>query len=154
MSAEDNRSYAVFLIKGQSIDPSTITGVLGIPPTYSFKKGESFGPNLDRTRQTGLWLLSTAKLDTNPRDIASHLNWILEKLQPHQQQISAIISQESAISELTMVFNLFTHEWGDFLDPKLIQRLAELNIGLAVSFYYLEDLDEWLQKDGNEHVQS
>lgn len=138
-----NSIYIRFFIKGKDIDPDEITQLLGITPAYKYKRGDLHGENNQMVRKQGLWSITSAeKIESS--DLQLHIEWLLTQLEPVKSPLSSIVSRPDIYAEISCIFNLFTIEWDDRLEPNLLERIAALNIMFGISIYYLNNLENRL----------
>jgi hypothetical protein len=138
--------YAWFFIKGEVIDPDELTEILGITPNYKYRKGDHYGLEKDRTQTIGFWSISSRKIIQSD-NIESHMDWILIQLESVKKQLDQFVFQDGVETRLTIVFNLYVHEWSALVNSNLLKRISDLNLRLGISIYYLEDFDERLNRE-------
>lgn len=134
--------YAVFMIRGESVDPDEITAVLGISPTRCKKRGDPLGKK-GRTWSIGLWNISSADL-VESGNLEHHILWLLRQLEPVKEHLICFTSRDGVEVSFKVVFNLFVHEWDAHISSSLMKRIIDLNAHFKISIYYLEDLNERL----------
>ena len=69
---------------GGDLDPATVTTLLGHPPSFGHRRGETFryGPRSpEQVGKTGVWFLSTAKL-VESDDLPAHTDFIVRLIAP------------------------------------------------------------------------
>jgi hypothetical protein len=117
------------------IDPDLVTQKLGINPTGRQKKGcISDLPNGSQKIGTvNSWLLSSEKY-VSSKDMRTHLDWLLNKVEPTAAQILEI--QQIRDIKITVRSTWFSAEGlgGPTLWPEQMERMAKLNLECAFSF--------------------
>lgn len=127
-----------------NIDPELITNKLGIVPTRSQKIGKPriMPSSVERMGKVNSWLLSSEDSYISSKDIRTHLDWVLDKLEPARTQLHEI----QQLPEVKMVLRC---PWwskhgggGPTLWPEQMERMARLNLECSFEFAYYEDDDE------------
>lgn len=143
---ESNNIYIRFFIRGENIDPDEISHILGIIPSYKYKRGDLHGKNNQMVRKKGLWsITSDEKVDLS--DLQVHIDWLLDLLEPVKNQLNSINSMPGVYTEISCIFNLFSIEWDSRLEPNQLDRIAALNIKFGISIYCLDNLENRLNND-------
>jgi hypothetical protein len=80
---ETLKTFASLRFKGDRLEPSELTTILGTSPTTAYRKGEVYKHSRGHQARsrTGLWLLSTERHLAAP-DLDSHLRYLLAILYP------------------------------------------------------------------------
>lgn len=126
MSAE---SLAYFGVFDFGSDPGVVTAMMGVQPTTAWVKGEQYaagGPSLRRTFSQ--WSLGSGLPRTEP--VERHIEALLAKLEPRQQQIKAVAARFPAM--LCVARSFQDPDPGIHLEAPILQRLAR--VGLPVGF--------------------
>lgn len=118
-----------------NIDPSLVTHKLKIIPTYKQKQGDiriikGRGEVVNRVNS---WLL-LSKDYVSSKDIRTHLNWLLDKIEPKVEQIQEL--QQIPSSKMTIHCLWYSAEGGGgpTLWPEQMGRMANLNLECSFSF--------------------
>ena len=143
---ETNNIYIRFFIRGENIDPDEISHILGIIPSYKYKRGDLHGKNNQMVRKKGLWSI-TSDEKVASSDLQLHIDWLLALLEPVKNQLNSITSTPGVYAEISCVFNLFSIEWASHLEPSQLDRIAALNIKLGISIYCLDNLENRLNNN-------
>lgn len=95
--------FVVYRIRGNDLIPQTITSELNIQPTVAYQKGEKFvGKKYDpvakrdteetRKRPISVWNIDS-KSQQGIRRVKDHIEYLLNILEPHSQQINNYLKQ-------------------------------------------------------------
>jgi hypothetical protein len=134
--------YASLLFRNKDLNPDLVTELLGIKPLKKFKKGESYGIQRVKTRQTGFWYVSTEDY-VQSDNIEHHLLWLLEKIERVTESFMEIVSREKLDVEITCVLQMYSIEDGFSVSAITLKRIAELKIRFGVSLYCLGGSGNW-----------
>jgi hypothetical protein len=126
------------------VDPDLVTQILGIQPTLRQKKGVlSLLPSgKEEIGRMNSWLFSTEKFDSL-KDIRSHLDWILDKIEPTKHKLEEL--QNIPGTKMYVLCNWLSKETdaGAFaLWPEQMERLARLNLELFIEVLCAEKEEE------------
>jgi hypothetical protein len=124
------KTWASFRLRGPEFDAGEVTQLLGISPTEAFSAGESYG---DGIRHRSLWLLSSRD-QLESTDLRDHLTWLLDRLEPVQEEIAALLRQANKRADFRCVWLSATGEGGPILSGALMGRLAGFGLNLSISF--------------------
>lgn len=126
------RIYATFIIRGKDLDPQVVTELLGIAPTRSFKRGDQRTEN--KKWPHGFWGL-TSDERVHSIDLALHIEWVINQLEPVKRDLLEIISESGIDAEISCFWIMPTnHEYLQF-GSELLRRLADLSLPLNVDIY-------------------
>lgn len=91
------RVAVVLVIYSEAVSPSELTSRLGIEPTKKTEKGPKLGKESGALMQIPrhVWQLSSES-NVSTMELASHLDWLLERLMPIHQQLAALRENERA----------------------------------------------------------
>ena len=101
-------TFVEFRIRGDELNPNTVSQQLEIQPTRSWSKGETYiGKTLDPTskevRQTtrkrpwGIWVYSTNP-NVSTKRVEDHISFILNLLEPKQQELRYYVELAASYS--------------------------------------------------------
>jgi hypothetical protein len=136
------RTYVNFCI--YYVDPELINQKLGIKPTdYSQKGALKIMPNgSEKIARIHTWFLGTKDLVLS-KDLRRHLDWILEKIIPHEQQIIELQQIPDCKMQMRCVWWSKYGDGGPTIWPEQMEGLAKLNIELTISVgFFGEDTTE------------
>jgi uncharacterized protein DUF4279 len=130
---DDNGSWsdASIRIFGETLQPEEIGAALGLKATRTHSKGQPRSPRFKAVWRESFWSLQSPL--GKDRDLASHLRWLLDTLEPKLTVIRSL-------SEKYQV-NLFcglisgNGEGGFTLDSTTLARIAKLGVPLVVDLY-------------------
>ena len=147
VSPDENPSdyFAVaFRIIGDSLDPLTITELLGLEPDKACRKGD---PNVGITKKgkeihyapfrTGLWAIDT-KLDKHER-IQNHIESILECIEPKKEVLTKMSSEGLRMEFFCGHFFTAGSQARIILTNEVLKRIADLGIDFRVEMYAFAD---------------
>ena len=127
---------ASFRIKHISLDPATITEVLGLTPSWGGKKGETWD-GLSRPARFGLWAIDSAN-NVQSRDLRRHLDWILEHLKGKEIAITNLRSQ-GHIMDVFCNWARLGGTGGPTISPQNMLGLSNLGLELAFEFWVVDE---------------
>ncbi len=96
--------HVEFTMSSDLLDPQALTTELGIVPSRSWAKGESYvgKPRISKDGTTvsvqrihpwGIWALSTKDAIGLPKRVEAHVMYLVERLEPHKAKLQRYISQ-------------------------------------------------------------
>jgi hypothetical protein len=129
-----NRTVATLRIGGDSLDPATVSRLLGKEPTSSQVKGqELIGRNTGHVRvaKTGMWRLESA--DQLPGDLDAQIQELLAQLTPDL----SIWRDLSSLHSIDLFCGLFMLQGnaGLTLSPESLSALGSRGIELGLDIY-------------------
>jgi hypothetical protein len=117
-------------------DPSIVTKRIGLEPTKSFVKGDSFPNHSKSRRQHSIWeIQSPLPLSV---DVEEHIEALLSFL---ESNIEAVQKAKENF-EVGVSCAVYYHEGcnqGFYLTESIIERLAKLNLSIDFDLYFLGD---------------
>lgn len=122
-------TFASLRLVGGSVDPSAITAVLGIEPTFQIGVGEVF-PKGSRPRTEGIWAIST-KGRLHSSDLQDHVEALLDMLMPDFMQHVPT----GCRCEIQCTWFSATGHGGPSLPAHVLTRLGAFGIDLDFDFY-------------------
>jgi len=138
MSENENcsRTYASIIISGENFNPSDVSSILGISPSYSFRKG-------DRRGEKGIWDHSFWELSTKDEetstDLSVHLEWLIVKILPRKEILISLASASKSIKTYISCFwESKTGHGGPVFSPELMGKIADLNLELSLDIYFAD----------------
>lgn len=118
-------------------DPDLISKKLGIKPSRTQIRGEFYRGKM-KEWPTAWFLESDSYVQS--KELRRHIDWLLDQLQGKSE-----IFQQFMRSGVDIVLSCFwTSAWGHggpMLDPKILKRLAELDLGIGFDIYFEGDDD-------------
>ena len=126
------RVYATFMLRGKELDPQLVSELLGMTPTRSFKRGDQ------RTEEKkwphGFWgLTSDERIQST--DLALHIEWVINQLEPVRQKLVEIMSDKQIDAEISCLWMLSTSHDGLSVSAVLLERIASLGLKLNLDIY-------------------
>ena len=123
------------------IDHDLVTQQLGIKPTRGSRLGKptSMPSGKVKIGRVNSWLLSTEE-NVSSKDLRTHLNWLLEKLEPVAEQIHEL--QQIPGTKMSVRCSWWSAEGGGegpTLWPEQMGGLAKLNLEWQISVLYYDD---------------
>jgi Domain of unknown function (DUF4279) len=115
------KAYAILRFAGDELDPSEISGLLGVNPTRAYRKGERYfaGPRTGKiTGRTGIWLLSTDGVVTGS-DLDQHISYLFKLIFEHNGDRSARLHKLIADRGLKGRVSCFWHGEAGAHPPKI-----------------------------------
>lgn len=123
---------ASLIISSETISSEEITALMGVPASRAFQKGQPIGSRTSGIlRRRSVWMLISPLGDT--QDLASHLKWLVEILEPRIEVLRAILPKCKI--ELFCGFSSENGQGGTVLDSALLARLGKLPLDLALDLY-------------------
>jgi hypothetical protein len=124
------KTWASLRLRGPAFDAGEVTQLLGISPTEAFSAGD---PYRGGVRRRSLWLLSSRD-HLQSTDLRDHLTWLLDRLEPVQEEIAALLGRAIMRADFRCVWLSATGEGGPILSSALLGRLAVFGLNFSVSF--------------------
>ena len=132
-NANASRTFATFQLWGKELEPDKVTKALGLTPFKSFKRGDQ------RTETKkwphGYWGI-TSENEVSSTDLALHIEWLLDRLEPAGSQLKMIMAEPSVKSDISCFWESRTGHGGPSFGPKLLGRIAALNLELGLDIYF------------------
>lgn len=128
------------------LDPLEITKALRLPPDHQHRDGE---PRLVRTKKGkvqeyaayrgGQWSMSSEQW-VDSTCLATHLDWLLQQLEPHANAIRSILSGD-------VTADLFCYSLGSTTQPpsyprSIADRAKSLGVSIEIDHYRDNDVME------------
>jgi len=127
-----SRTFATFRLIGKDLDPDTATSLLGLNPTRMFRRGDKRGES--KVWLHGYWEICSQDV-VKTTDLAVHIEWLLEKLEPVREQLGSLIKGEVK-ADIDCFFESLTGHGGPTFSPRLLARIASLNLELGLDIYF------------------
>jgi len=133
--------YSVcFRILDDMLDPSEITGMLGITPDRSHRKGD---PNTSISKKgklihyspfsKGVWIINSKEDEF--AILEHHVKSILLVLYPLKGELTELAKRRYKMDMFCGAFIHDVDQPGFELNPNVLQQLGELNISLGMCIY-------------------
>lgn len=139
------RTLATLCIYGPDLEPSEISGHLGIIPSRTQKMGEVFTNSFgrQRTAKLGGWFL-TSEGSVFSKDLRRHLDWLLNLLRPKKEALLSVQARSGVWMNVECVWWSKYGEGGPTLSHEQLQGLASLNLecGFEIAFFGDEEEQE------------
>jgi len=124
-------------VHGVHVIPDEVTKALGIRPTETWALGDVIGPTIRKHKNHG-WRFD-ADIDDN-KDTAAHLKNLVDMFYARRSELATVRERYDATIELTIVVYSYDGDRFDvYCDSKTILKLCEMNAGLWVDVYPLDD---------------
>jgi hypothetical protein len=145
-------TYVKLLVYLDQGDFASVTNTLGIDPTQSQNRGETFVNSLGRhrTAKTTYWCISSEGKVAS-KDVRHHLDWLLELLDPRELALARLQRMPGVKMAVTCVW--WSADSGDIrsggptLWPEQMARLARLNLECGFDIYYFFEDEEQSRAD-------
>jgi len=133
-------TYVELCIYGEDLNPAFVTARLGIESSTRQKTGETWGNigGCDHQHKVESWLLSS-RGQVESRDVRRHLDWLLEKLVPAQQQILKLQTMRGVKMTVRCGWRSAYGDGGPALWPQQMSSLAELNLECSFEVLFFEE---------------
>ena len=132
-------TYAIFCLVGDSLNPDEIESKLKIKASFVNKKGgilKSRSRFLKREQE--IWAISSKEqLDTT--SLERHILFIMERLEPVEEEIVQILSQSSLTAYIHCYWLPGGFLGGPVLSPEILEKIGNLNAYLDFGFEKLYD---------------
>lgn len=129
---EDKHVYAKLILRGKGLNPQDVTDSLELNPSMSFKQGD-WRNESDRWKHNFWSLSSKNKVQSN--DLARHLEWLINQLEPEKPRFLDILKEENIDAEISCFWILPTDHENLSLPPELVKNISELGLGLNIDLY-------------------
>ncbi len=131
----DEKWFAASLrISGDTLQPEDIDRILGLKPTRIHRRGEPrgrHGKSAETHWSHSLWSLESPLGEG--RDLAEHLKWLLDALEPRVSVLKKLAEQYRI--DLFCGFSSRSGQGGLVLDAAILRRLAGLGIPITLDLY-------------------
>jgi Domain of unknown function (DUF4279) len=130
-----NRAVATLRVRGEELNPSEITRLLGSEPTYAYSKGEVLARPKGRIAKFGMWQLEAAPLE--PSDFNTQVASLLDQLTQELQ----IWQELTAKYDISLFCGWFMRESneGEDLSSKTLISLGQRGLSLGLDIYAPDD---------------
>jgi hypothetical protein len=130
-----SESRVAFRVVGDFLDPDIVTASLGVTPTHAHRKGQLMSHHSERCYHTGVWLLESTLLETEPVD--EQLHQIMGMLSSRANSIQQLIAEGLKAEFYCSYF--FNREQGGVLElsPETLAELASMRIPLGISAIWM-----------------
>jgi hypothetical protein len=131
------RTYATFRAYTSNMEPDEVSRFLGMVPTGSIVRGRVIaeGPSKGVVSKLNGWFLST-KETVDSKDLRRHLDWLLEALSGHRDQLLALQVMPNVSVDISCYWlSEFGHS-GPTLSPKQMHSLCDLNLEIWFDCYF------------------
>ena len=130
-------TYVTLRIFHDALEPPTISELLGITPTRSWRRGEAHGTRQVVVFPTGAWLLSSESAIAS-QDSVRHLDWLLTEVEPRHGELRGLRDAGHRI-DISCYWVSATGQGGPTLTPDIMRRLAKLELALWFDVYFADD---------------
>jgi hypothetical protein len=145
------RRTAAFRLRGDRLDPATITAATGLAPKTAHRRGEARPVPAGRPPaawRSGLWLLDSAPaLSGTEHTLDQNLSWLLDQLEPHLDALLAIARDQGLEADFFCGYFMTGWNRGFTLQPATLARIAKLRAELGIDVYVDSDDDEMIVVD-------
>lgn len=126
-------TFAVLVVRSQSIDVRRIGEMLGLEATEATSDGYWVSP-IDLHPVGGLqrWALSSAG-QVSSRDVRRHLDWLLDRIEPAGDALAALRQMDGVEVEILCPWISAHGQGGPTLWPEQMARLAALGLRCLLS---------------------
>lgn len=120
------------------IDPAIISTKLNITPSSSETIGKPriMPSGVERIGTNHSWLFSTKQIELNSKDLRTHLNWLLDKIEPFETGLKELQQITGVKMAIRCSWRSKYGDGGPTLWPEQMERMAKLNLELTMSFLY------------------
>jgi hypothetical protein len=118
-------------IMGETLRPEEVESALGLKASRSHLRGQRGSARQKNPWRESLWSLHSPLGDD--RDIADHLTWLLDLLEPKLNTIRKL--SEKYRIDIFCGFSSGSGQGGFTLDAKTLARLASLAVPLVLDLY-------------------
>lgn len=128
-----SRTWATFRIMGRSVNPDAVTAMLELSPSRFHRRGDQ--RNSNSYWSDGLWSLSS-KGQVISTDLAKHIGWLLDRLEPMQTKIEEYADQIDVERDIFCFWESATGNGGPSFSPWLLARIASMDLTLGLDIYF------------------
>lgn len=123
-------SHVSILITDENSSPEEITRLTGLQPTNIWYKGQAI-PKTGLLKKANGWQLKSTLPLQSP--LADHVNYLLTMVEPFSNQLRIFTGKYFSLLACAIYFD--EHAPEVYLDPQVIAKLADLNLGLDIDLY-------------------
>jgi hypothetical protein len=124
--------YATFILRGKGFNPDEVTSLIGINPSWSFKRGD-WRTKTEKWRHN-FWSLSS-KGEVQSDDLSIHIQWLINQLESKIDKLLEIKKQNGVEGEISCFWILPTNHENLSISENVIGQIASLGIKLSVDIY-------------------
>lgn len=129
-------THASFALKADELDPVQITSRLGLEPTKSWRKGDTFETRSGcHTRHFGIWRRATGT-SLSSDALEPHIQWLLRELEPRKELLLRIADEMSATANINLWWNTSSSTGGYDLPSSLLARMCTICERIDFVFCY------------------
>jgi len=135
------KTFATLGIFHDTLEPQSVTEVLGITPTRFFRRGDTHGHGERATPyRINTWLLSSEG-SVASHDSLRHIEWLLARIEPCRAVLHEL-RQQSHRMDISCYWLSESGHGGPTLTPDIMRRLAELELEVWFDVYFEDTNDE------------
>lgn len=127
-------TYASLRLFSDGVDPDSLTAILNLVPTTSFRKGEPYGNHGHVRKFNGWLLLISSEHFIDSKDSRRHIDWILERIGNKSQELTGLRSKGVEI-DISCLW-LSKGQGGPTISPQQMTELARLGIDVWWDVYF------------------
>ncbi len=130
-----SRTWATLRIWGRDLDPDSVTALLGVVPSKSFRRGDQRNPR--SVWPHGRWSL-TSEGQMTSTDLEAHIQWLLDRIEPRGAGLAALREDASVKADVFCFWESATGHGGPEFSPALLSRLGALALPLGIDIYFAQ----------------
>ena len=134
------KTFATLRVYHDTADPQSVTAVLGITPTRSWRRGESHGATRVATHPTSAWCLCSEGAVAS-QDSLRHIEWLLAAIEPRHSGLREL-RQQGHRTDISCYWLSESGHGGPTLTPDIMRQLAELELPVWFDVYFKGTDDE------------
>ena len=141
-SLEENpncaETHATFRLISHSLAPEIISKHLNIKPDFSSRKGEPIpGKRVAVIAKRNVWYISS-EARIHSTSLERHVEFLLGRLEPKTEEIKSLVREFNCDVDLICFWMSETNHGGPILSPRLLARIASLEVEVGFDFYCSE----------------
>ena len=138
------RVSANFVLSAEDLDPDIITKMTGIPPDLHTRRGETRkdykGRPLATPHMEGTWVLSSKERVVS-KDLNLHLEFLLQRLLPHQDMITELLDRVGGQSYFDVLWesSYLYAGTGPVLSAEIVRGMSLLRAAIGFDIYQIDE---------------
>jgi hypothetical protein len=114
-----------FGLQGDTLTPDEVSEIVGINPTWSWKKGDPFQATSGmHVRATGIWCLSSDAASTSV--LVDHIEFVLRIIEPVSDTLKRLVAAQGWVRDIRMLRKRLKGIDTLELPSRLVGRICEI----------------------------
>lgn len=130
-------THATFRITGDQLDPDAITKLLGIEPSFGWRKGDVHGhPTRPVRSPTGIWAVES-KAAVSSTILEEHLAYLLDRIGEPDPSFRSYLRDHDLKPDFFCYWMSATGQGGPAISPGTLKRVADVGADFNFDIYFV-----------------